>query len=279
MKFAIFVLIFGAPLTQAVVVDCEFRLTTWVIVKEIHDYVYTCLRPYITGTGEVTEIRGTPGHYYGQNDSTVEALWAMDSRIFEFPVGLGNFFPNLKVFVIYNSNLRTISSEALKFPKLLYFAITYDRIQTLDGNLFANTPNLVQINVNVNEIEHIGHDLLTGLYQLKEVSFERNDCVSMKANTTETIQELNRQLPISCPPLATETTTVSTTTEPSECECDDQINSVNDKLMEIIRVQEKRMTEIAENYEKRINMLEKQVSFTTSSPFARVFENLREKYL
>lgn len=72
---------------------------------------------------------------------------------------------------------------------------------TLDGDLFQHTPKLQEIDFSLNELEHVGHNLLAGLASLTVVDFSANPCISEEAETPEGIQELNLQLPIKCPPL------------------------------------------------------------------------------
>jgi hypothetical protein len=109
----------------------------------------------------------------------------------------------------------TLSARVLQFPKLIFVYFGYNEITNIEKNLFENNPKLVQINFYDNNIKHVGYDLLKGLNDLEEVDFRVNPCVNKRARNQTEIQEMIRLLPITCPPLGTETTsrtTPSTTT-------------------------------------------------------------------
>jgi hypothetical protein len=217
--------------------DCQFRSHSFNYVGSF----YTCFST-ITGTGStLLEIKGT--HEAGKSDSDIEGLIFENQPLNDMPKGIENYFLNLKAIYIINSNLASISPSDLPFPKLVYFFPQSNKISSVDGNLFVNNPKLIRIGFNNNEIQHVGRDLLTGLKDLKYVDFRVNPCINKEANTPEEIQELNRQLPISCPPLVTDppttSTTISTTTEFNVCSsgCADQIETVRDEMKENIQVQ------------------------------------------
>jgi hypothetical protein len=251
MKSAVLVFIFGFSLTQAMVIDCYFSNYGF---SDFPGSMYTCSRPNISGSGSVSEING---HSYGKSNYDVGGFYVSEQPLVEIPKGLGNFFRNLKHFRIYKTNISSISSSDIQFPKLMYFYAQYNKIISVDGDLFENNPNLVQIDFTNNKIQHVGHDLLTGLNDLKLVNFFMNPCINKIAKTPEQIQELINLLPYNCPPLESgppiTSTTISTSTEYGECSsgCADRIDMVKDEI---------------EAHEKRFIELEKQMREITSSP-------------
>lgn len=110
------------------------------------------------------------------------------------------------------------SSLLAPFSNLLHLE---NKLVSLNGDLFQHSRKLQTIYLDGNLLEHVRHDLLAGLTYLTSVYFEANPCINTKAHAAQQIQELNRQLPIQCPPLDTTkdppTTTTSTTSEPNEC--------------------------------------------------------------
>jgi hypothetical protein len=247
MNFTILLFTFGVSLTQAVVFDCIFQN----VVFSVGGDVYSCFLPTITNTGSTLEIRGT--HKVGKSNSDVEGFYINNQPLNEIPNGLNNFFPNLNVFFVVNLNLSSISSNDLQYPELLYFRALNSKLENIDGNLFENNPKLVYIDFELNQIKNVGNDLLTGLNDLEEIDFRNNPCINKRAMNPTEIQELNRLLPISCPPLVTTTTakttpttTISTTTDSNVCSsgCFDQIKLVEDKLMQRIIELERQMLEL-----------------------------------
>jgi Leucine-rich repeat (LRR) protein len=191
------IFIFTFSLSQAVIFDCQFHFDIdWTFVG----HVYTC-EPKITHKISKLEVKGT--HKEGKNNSHVEGLAIYAEPLVEIPEGIETFFPNLKGFVLFSTSISSISSDDLKFINLNFLQIYESRITTLEGNLFVNNRDLQFISFYSNQIEHVGHDLLTGLDNLKTVYFSNNPCINKDATTREAIEELNLQLPISCPPLPT----------------------------------------------------------------------------
>jgi Leucine-rich repeat (LRR) protein len=180
MKVAILLFTFGVSLTQAVVFDCYFSDVTFTNVGT----VYTCDKPTIINTGSSLEIRGT--HKAGKSNSDVEGLIIGNQPLSEVPNGLKNFFPNLKMFYVKNSNLSSISSSDLQYPELLYFRVYFNKLSKIEGNLFENNPKLIYIDFYFNQIKNVGYDLLTGLNDLELVDFRNNPCIDKLArNSTE----------------------------------------------------------------------------------------------
>jgi vacuolar-type H+-ATPase subunit I/STV1 len=111
---------------------------------------------------------------------------------------------------------------------------------SIDGDLFKHSQQLRWIFFGSSPTQHFGYNLLTSLQHLEVVDFYEIACmINIFANTTEAIQEVNRILPIQCPPLTVESTTLSTTTSttaPDFCpaSCMDEIKE-NENEIQIVR--------------------------------------------
>lgn len=92
------------------------------------------------------------------------------------------------------------------------FRFMYNQLESLEGNLFEHNPNLRYVSFSTNRLTNVGHGLLDNLPLLEQARFIRNPCIDVDANTPEEIEDLKRELVVSCPPLTTE----PTTTEASE---------------------------------------------------------------
>lgn len=185
------------------------------------------------------------------------------------PREIEKFFPDLTSIYFSESNITTISADDLKpFLNLLKLYLPNNKLVTLDGDLFQYTRKLQVVWIQINSLQHVGHDLLTGLNDLTMAYFHSNPCINIYATTREAVQQLNLQLPISCPPLET-TTTVLTTITSGYCSsaCSDQIKAAEQKVsMEInglsveiseLKDVDKKKTEVIEGLEKRLVELEK----------------------
>jgi hypothetical protein len=121
-------------------------------------------------------------------------------------------------------------------------------LTNIEGNLFENNPKLVRISFLGNKIlQHVGHDLLTGLNDLKEVIFLDNLCISKLARNQTEIRNLNRQLPISCPSL---TTGPPTTTPTYELSC--AVYCIDSDIMGKLNVREKKLAKIERLLDSRM---------------------------
>jgi hypothetical protein len=234
-----------------VVIHCYFRIQDFVYLKN----AYICDRATIIyGNGSVhdsvSEIAGT--HIAGKKNKDVESLQIINGKLYKIPSGIEKFFPNLRLLWLQGSNLSSLSSTDLQFPSLIAFRVSNSKLKTVDGNLFENNPNLNYIALDFNQIKNVGYNLLTGLKYLKEVNFRINPCIStladLLADTPEKIQELNIQLPISCPPLVTEpppttTTAISTVSSESPSGCPNQDEMLLNRIIEL----ERKVREITSN--------------------------------
>lgn len=208
-----------ATLTCGVEIQCSYQNVYWA---DGVGSLYTCNATVtsVENPSTVTEIRGT--HSEGSNNVDVKGFTIEGQKILtKIPKGIEKFFLNLQAFNWVSGNISTIDSSTLKpFPNILLIGLGGNNLVTIDGDLFQYTRWLRLIWININKLEHIGHDLLTGLSDLRYANFQLNSCIDVIASTSQQVQELNRQLPIKCPPLVTTpdppTTIISTTPKPND---------------------------------------------------------------
>lgn len=171
-----------------------------LVIYLLRSEVYRC-RPEISfEESEATTLESVTGsHWPGRRNSDVEDLNVQDQNLTAVPNNIDEFFPNLKSLSIWHSNLMTITADDLKFPSLLMIGIWNNPLLSLDGNLFASTPNLFWIDFSSNQIEHVGQDLLKNLNALIYANFINNPCISHLATSRDDVLRLNDQLPEACP--------------------------------------------------------------------------------
>lgn len=147
------------------------------------------------------------------------------------PEELSEFFRNLDALWIDRSSLISISANDLRpFPRLVFLQLDDNQLTSLDGDLFAHTPNLQGMSFQWNKIEHIGHDLVTNLNNLTILLLQYNVCVDAWATTRAEVLSLGARLSDLCPPLDDTTTEATTTTEitSGQCLCDEEIEEVRE---------------------------------------------------
>lgn len=215
MLSKIFQLVFLTVLagsSQAVKFTCTFAWTepTEPVVGKIFR-CDTTVSYYGSGTTELTAV---DGYQSSTNIYHVEHLTVVRENLSFVPQNIDLFMPNIRSIMFKNGNLNKISAEDLRqFPQLEVLSIIYNRLVSIDGNLFMDTPYLRYISFEGNAIRNVGQDLVTYLYDLEYLSFRRNLCVNREATTPEAIMTLGMQLPAVCPPIGQPalTTTPGTT--------------------------------------------------------------------
>jgi hypothetical protein len=201
-------------------------------------------------------LQGVSGdHLDGKVNADVVFLSLfLSANLSHMSTNIESFFPNLRGISWYSVNLRFISAEDLKpFPNIVTFAVTTNKLVTIDGDLFKYTPKLQWIVFANNLIEHVGENLLTDLKDLVHVHFGNNVCIAFMANTPEALVELKQMLPVKCPPAPLTTTTIlpdtstqvvpdttttlttTISTQPPQCsaECMERIEKLSDKVNEV----------------------------------------------
>lgn len=190
---------------------------------------YVC---YATVTlNESTRLENVTGnHINGKTTDDVDYLQIWNQDLPFFPEGIENYFKILKALVIVESGLLSLSASDLEpFPKLVFLNLWRNKLVSIDGNLFEFTPLLASVDLNSNQIEHIGHDLVTHLDYLKTLDLTANPCISKDFISREQILEFSSQLSIYCPPLLITSTLPITTTADTpgeECSCVKEIDEL-----------------------------------------------------
>lgn len=200
-----------ATFTSGIYIECDYEMVTWGVGFGM---LYTC---GATGTRAenpttVTEVSGT--HVARKSDADVTGLWIQSLEMLAFttiPNSIGKCFPNIEAIEWFNGKISSIDASTFnQFPNLLFINLGRNKLTMLDGDLFQHSRKLQWISFQNNLIEHVGHDLLTGLINLEHVWFNSNLCIDAQAKHQQNIQELNRRLPVECPPLPA---TIETTAE------------------------------------------------------------------
>lgn len=230
---------------DAFVISCTFGMTDWSYVV---DKVYSC-NGNTFATGNQVNIEGVIGSHLGERtNDDVGGFYFTNQNISSIPKNLAEFFPNLKVMSFLNSQLLTVAATDLQpFPELLNFIVMSNNIVSIDGDLFMHNSKLLYIDFDVNQLQHVGHNLLANLNQLRTADFNRNPCVQKIASSISEIRDLNLLLPIICPSLTTTTKAATTTTnKPAtttttespeicslRCTLNDEVSELQERLGEV----------------------------------------------
>lgn len=118
------------------------------------------------------------------------------------PTNLGKIFPLLTDLHLSGNQIEKLTVEDMKqLPHLEVLSVYYNRLKSLDGDLFKYNLNLKFIDFSDNQIQHIGTGLLDNLKNLTRVYFNRNSCINTYAQSRAAVVELSKTLSCLCPPI------------------------------------------------------------------------------
>ncbi|KAG5668294.1 hypothetical protein PVAND_016241 [Polypedilum vanderplanki] len=217
MLFAILTLFKIFKFSNTFTIRCSYEIKNLTT-----GFVYCCSAtdfPSSSGIA-VTNITGTHQDEKDNKDVTCLYIYGRWSLSF-FPSNFGNFFPNIKFLVIYDTSIQTLyGNEINEFPKIQDFRLFNSNLTTISSRLFEETPKMAFVFFGNTMIERVGYNLFTPLNvtQLKWIYFQGNRCINRIASDydiTEIISliyELRLQCPYTNEGQTTTTTRPTTTT-------------------------------------------------------------------
>lgn len=235
--------IFLATLTSGVKIECDYKMSNFDAIGNL----YVCYASIMCAENRATVIEVRGNHSGEKNNTDVKGFWmSVHNSLTTIPDGLEIFFANLEIFYWSNGSISTIDSSTFKpFPNLSIINLDYNKLVSLDSDLFQHTRKLRGIYFRKNLIENVGYGLLIGLTNLTTADFSLNSCINAFANTPEGIQEIKLQMNNHCQPVTT--TAISTTPEPNECAIRCTTNKEADEMNDRIEKLETVVAELSLN--------------------------------
>lgn len=167
-----------ATFTSGVEIECNYRVLSW---GGNAGELYACdaIVINVEDPTTVTDISGA--HMAGINNEDVNGFYIIEDRIISaIPQGIENFFENLESLLWWNGNISSIDSTVFQsFPNLKDINLSWNKLVSLDGDLFKHTRKLGGIYFD-------GNDLLT---ELTAVNFGSNHCTDAWAFTPQEIEK------------------------------------------------------------------------------------------
>lgn len=207
IKASIVLMVIFVSSSEGIVFNCRFTNISWNYLP----LTYTCEVRVEEVSGNDTallDVRGT--HLSDRTDYDVQGLAVFNHYSYtKIPSGIDGFFPNLTALQFWGGGFTSLSAEDLKpFPNLLLFVVGWNKLVTVNGDLFRYTPQLRTVDFSGNRIETVGIYVLAELTDLKSVDFTSNSCIHNKAVGRTEIEILKTDLVLRCPP---------TKPEPPQC--------------------------------------------------------------
>lgn len=188
---------------NALILNCNYSVVTWSLIGA--SYTCTGTFQFVGDDRNVTEVRGN--HTAGNNNSNVLAI-ALSNQLLEngIPTSLERFFPNLTVLSISNAGLAQVSrSDLVPFRNLQALILFSNQLESLDGDLFVNTPLLQYINLGSNHLRNLGANIFNPLRNLRTLRLGHNVCIDGYVDNNATVIEAFKwEASFRCPPAITQ---------------------------------------------------------------------------
>ncbi|CRK90992.1 CLUMA_CG004680, isoform A [Clunio marinus] len=191
-------------ITESMEIDCDFVSTTFNaggLIDAVGIY-YIC---FATLSGEienmnVTEVTGE--HMEEQtNEDLAMLIIERYAWLTEIPLDIDKFFPNIEVFQMRHTQMKTIRAfELQQFPNLEYLIVDSNQLETLEKDVFQFTPAVKGINLNFNQIKRLSINIF-GSLNLDFLKMNQNVCINDKAETPQNMYRVLVVVDVFCTPL------------------------------------------------------------------------------
>lgn len=127
----------------------------------------------------VTNIYGT--HVHNKTSNDVKSFLTYKKQMSFMPKGIEQVFKNLIILDIYSADLLEVHIDDLQpFPELRYISFMFNKLETIEFDLFVYNPKLEFLVLYGNRIQFV-NDAFDILPSLRFLSFEQNRCYSGEA--------------------------------------------------------------------------------------------------
>lgn len=166
---------FAAFTVEAVHFWCHFTNAGPPVVGILYAcnaLVYPSKSPFLVSVGGLHQMRDNV-EYYTNDD--VGCLLIKNQNLTFFPQEIDYFFKNLKIIDFLGENLLSLSAQDLRpFPQLEHFGMNGYNITSIGGDLFSFNKRLKSIDLDDNQIQHIGENLVMNLTLLQILRLSGN---------------------------------------------------------------------------------------------------------
>lgn len=149
---------------------------------------YSCNAVDIDSLHESEKLSNILGdHIEGKSKFDVAMLSILEQYLSELPIGLNEFFPNLKFFKVYNSSLEKMTKIGFKsLENLKEIDIEENDLQDLPGDTFDDLIHLEFLNLAHNKMQKLSNGIFKNLIELKTLLLKGN---YLRVFGSELIQE------------------------------------------------------------------------------------------
>lgn len=188
----------------ALVIQCAYE----------YDLVYICHGQVVDAesNSEITDVLGD--HIGNRSLPDVDSVRIVAQGLTEFPKNIQNFFPKVTNIDLARNRITHVTNSHIRsIPKLRDLVLWGNRITELEGNLFEGMCHIKFVDLDRNEIQHIGYDFEFPKDGL--LFMQHNPCIHMTVFGTKEVRRLNSIFRSKCPPVGAEPYIPETTTKPN----------------------------------------------------------------
>jgi hypothetical protein len=183
--------------TSAFTISCTYRSVFYWTGTE-----YTC-ETTINGPPSDKQITANTGtHSSGMSNANVVAIDIQGSFTLTFvPRGITRVFPNVVSVKIKKSAIETLYGDELnEIPKLRLFEVYNSNLKTISSRLFEKTPNVNFISFAYGKLSQVGRDLFKPLdpSRIGSIYLNSNWCIDQEAFEPETVVEIIEWVKVLC---------------------------------------------------------------------------------
>lgn len=248
MKTLIIILV-AFSLAQGLIIKCQYFRIQWTKDGEA---LYGC-EANVTKMENPKTLEKVKGKHLTNKtiDDVGYFLLKNHKGLEQIPKNFGERFPDLNVLFWINGSLTSLTSDDLKFPKLLSLSLARNHLVSIESDLLKHTRKLEEFYFGFNLLEHVGHEIFNDLIMLHDVDLVANPCIDARVKDYGAIVELSKQLETRCPPLEKESNVwQQCSRDDDECSsmssADDKIIALNGELKRV----NKKLAELEEKFER-----------------------------
>jgi Leucine-rich repeat (LRR) protein len=141
-------------------------------------------------------VKVSGDHLARMNYNHVTALEIRGQTCNFLPQRIKNFFPNLELLRVVNSQLKIISQSDLKpLTKLRVVQMSGNHLTSLNNDLFEANQNLVRVDFRSQKLKLIGYNIFDKSDKLALADFQNGGCVNFLAENGKIgVEELKKEI-------------------------------------------------------------------------------------
>jgi Leucine-rich repeat (LRR) protein len=171
-------LLFSTPIINASTIKCVYDFLPNKVSGAKTAYACTGTVHYDCLTYKYTVEGITNNHKEGKGWSDVTMLSLSGAQfVIEIPSEIGAYFRNLEIFICQYCQIERMERRNLEqLMNLKYLDLSHNTLKRLDGDFFADIPNIEFFSVAFNHIESVGPELFSNVKHLKDLQVHHNVC-------------------------------------------------------------------------------------------------------